>query len=639
MKKQLSSLVPLILLSISLFVGCNDEEVVPTVEINNLKGVVEKGPFVNGSTVTIYELDDHLRQTGKSFTATTDNEGRFELNSAMAFISPYIKVSVNGYYFNEITGSLSDAPITLDALTDVRNKTQVNANMLTHLEYKRVMYLVTKKEIPFQEAKKQAADELLACFLIKDKTVIPEEVSITGNNTSADILLAVSSILLRSASMNNQIDAHQLTESANNFRDDLEKDGTINENMKSLISGASYKLDYHTVKNNVINRYNELGKDITIGKFHHYIDGEGNGYLAGNDYNINPGIITPEDFFKTEKDFYLVALNNFNQMWRALNYRYLIDALITHAVDDQSNLIYNHQITSSDQIIKDTWSLFYRALSQINIVIEKSETRTEPQIKRYSYAGRVYRAYLYMNMIELWGDVPFMTQSNDFIEESPVRKNKSIIMDNLIEELKQAEEYLPEEQDKTICSKYLATAVLQRIYLYRKDYANTLRTSERLINSGLFELSKDYDLVFNDRSNKEAFMLLPVLIEHPTQVETLLLKGKEIPMIRYTETLLAASESYLKTGNTTKAIELINKVRTRNNRTLCKENASKQEIENAILEEWQNDLSKEGVWFNTLIRWELAEERLGIPSYMKLMPIPLQEIQLSAGKITQNTGY
>ena len=50
-----------------------------TVKKEIFTGYVQKGPFINGSTLTISELDENLNQTGRSYTTTiADNSGRFE---------------------------------------------------------------------------------------------------------------------------------------------------------------------------------------------------------------------------------------------------------------------------------------------------------------------------------------------------------------------------------------------------------------------------------------------------------------------------------------------------------------------------------------------------------------------------------
>ena len=76
-------------------------------------GYVQKGPFINGSSVTISELDENLDQTGKTyFTTISDNSGSFEKKN-IQLISNYVMLKADGYYFNEISGKTSTGQVTL----------------------------------------------------------------------------------------------------------------------------------------------------------------------------------------------------------------------------------------------------------------------------------------------------------------------------------------------------------------------------------------------------------------------------------------------------------------------------------------------------------------------------------------------
>jgi len=52
-------------------------------------GVAQKGPFVNGATVNIYELDSKYEKTKKSFSGKTNGKGYFEIEVGK-LASPYV---------------------------------------------------------------------------------------------------------------------------------------------------------------------------------------------------------------------------------------------------------------------------------------------------------------------------------------------------------------------------------------------------------------------------------------------------------------------------------------------------------------------------------------------------------------------
>ncbi len=79
------------------------------------------------------ELDNSLLPTGRTFTGTIDdNTGTFSAKGDLS--SPYVELSADGYYFNEVSGSLSTAKLTLQALSDLTDSSSVNVNLMTHLE-------------------------------------------------------------------------------------------------------------------------------------------------------------------------------------------------------------------------------------------------------------------------------------------------------------------------------------------------------------------------------------------------------------------------------------------------------------------------------------------------------------------------
>src|SRR5665647_224176 len=91
-------------------------------------GYVQKGPFINGSSVTISELDATLNQTGRSYSTTVaDNSGSFE-QKKIELVSNYVQLKADGYYFNEVTGESSTGQLTMYALADVSVVNSANVN-------------------------------------------------------------------------------------------------------------------------------------------------------------------------------------------------------------------------------------------------------------------------------------------------------------------------------------------------------------------------------------------------------------------------------------------------------------------------------------------------------------------------------
>ena len=68
------------------------------IEKTNVQGIIEKGPFVQGSKVTLYELNADLSQTGKSFKTQTNSDlGAFSFGTPIQLSSQYIELETSGY--------------------------------------------------------------------------------------------------------------------------------------------------------------------------------------------------------------------------------------------------------------------------------------------------------------------------------------------------------------------------------------------------------------------------------------------------------------------------------------------------------------------------------------------------------------
>jgi hypothetical protein len=224
-----------------------------------VSGYVQKGPYLNGSSVTIYELDANLNQTGKSFnTQISNNYGLFELpNITMA--SQYVELRADGYYFNEVAGSNSVAPLTLYALVDLSDRSTININLLTHLEKDRVKSLIAKGAT-FSDAKKQAQKEILEIFgITKDVIAASETLDLSKDGDDNRVLLAISAVL-----QGNRTES-ELSELMANMSADIKANGAlINATNGSALINAAKTLDIENVRSNLQSRYASIGVTTTV---------------------------------------------------------------------------------------------------------------------------------------------------------------------------------------------------------------------------------------------------------------------------------------------------------------------------------------------------------------------------------------
>jgi hypothetical protein len=141
----------------------------------------------------------------------------------------------------------------------------------------------------------------------------------------------------------------------------------------------------------------------------------------------------------------------------------------------------------------------------------------------------------------------------------------------------------------------------------------------------------------NERYNMKAYV--------PNSVTKVCLYGADqnIRILRYAEALLLNAEAANELGQTTKALASVNQVRTRAGLTALS-GLSQDALRQAIWKERRVELALEyGDRFFDLVRQGRAaavlKNRGFVTGKNEVFPIPLSQIQLSGGKLTQNPGY
>jgi uncharacterized protein (TIGR02145 family) len=282
---------PFVLISLSCFIlltACKqDGEGIGPVSKDKITGFVQKGPFISGTEIVLYELTENLEQTGKSFVSTiTDDRGTFQFNN-VALSSPFALVSASGYYFNEYTGELSSSTLQLNAILDLRDVNAININLLTHLERPRVEYLVGEGLI-FADAKKTAQQEIFKVLNFPETAMQSSESLDISRSGEGNAMLLAASVILQG-----QLTVAEMTQLLSGISSELQQDGVVSPDSKIL---ATLKenvlrvlLELPEVRQNITERYAELGDNAAIPEFEDFVrtflgevvrDFDGNSYAT-----------------------------------------------------------------------------------------------------------------------------------------------------------------------------------------------------------------------------------------------------------------------------------------------------------------------------------------------------------------------
>lgn len=225
--------------------GITEDQGIVAIQNKEVAGVSQKGPFVKGSVIHLYEMNSTFAQTGKSFVGKiSSDKGEFELKN-INLVSSYALLEANGYYRNEVSGKVSSSTLTLNAITDLRNREHVNINLLTHLAYERIVDLISDGET-LLNAKEQAEKEIFAAFGVKENFGNFEDLNVFKSGEGNAVLLAASVLVQGKLSEGDMVLLMA------NLSEDIAEDGSWdNDSVKTKIADVAFNMNLQKVRSNM----------------------------------------------------------------------------------------------------------------------------------------------------------------------------------------------------------------------------------------------------------------------------------------------------------------------------------------------------------------------------------------------------
>lgn len=237
--------------------GTSEDAGIVALAGKKLSGAVQKGPFVEGSSVVLRETsaEGSLEPTGKEFTTETFNDGGDFAFDSLDLESQYALLTAEGYYTHDINGRRSECPLRLNAVTNMAKRNTANINLLTHFEYKRVLKLV-KEGKTFAEAKKQAATELFGAFGVDISVYFAEDLDIYKSSDADRTLYHISIFVDTRNFMNpwngegdeweyyldpSNTNCSRLQAYVDSYADDLEEDGMLSDSLLAPLAYDAYE--------------------------------------------------------------------------------------------------------------------------------------------------------------------------------------------------------------------------------------------------------------------------------------------------------------------------------------------------------------------------------------------------------------
>lgn len=173
---------------------------------------------------------------------------------------------------------------------------------------------------------------------------------------------------------------------------------------------------------------------------------------------------------------------------------------------------YNNAILSNDPTVQGAfWVPAYADIYQANAILDgvsNSTGMSEAMKTQLTGEAKFVRAATYFYLTNLFGDVPLPLTTNATTNASLARTPAAQVYQQIITDLRDAQTLLAVTTDNTRPSQLAATALLARVYLYQKDWADAETAATAVISSGSYILDSITN-VFMNTSKETIWQLVP----------------------------------------------------------------------------------------------------------------------------------
>lgn len=181
--------------------------------------------------------------------------------------------------------------------------------------------------------------------------------------------------------------------------------------------------------------------------------------------------------------------------------------------------------TTSPIAGSEFWSQFYNCIFTCNSAIEglTDASSLTPKVKQQLLGeAKFMRSFFYFYLVNLFGGVPLVTSTNSTVNSTLGRSSKSEVYQQIISDLKEAQSLLSLDYldrnlqnytdipERVRPTRWAATALLSRVYLYNEDYINAEVQAAMIINYPSLYSLPGLNAAFLSNSNEAIWQLQPV---------------------------------------------------------------------------------------------------------------------------------
>lgn len=161
------------------------------------------------------------------------------------------------------------------------------------------------------------------------------------------------------------------------------------------------------------------------------------------------------------------------------------------------------QFTSNNAVFYDVWAHMYKSIARANNILDNMERSAEVVTPEYfvdvQAQARFLRAYFYIYLINLYGDVPWVGEALTLENANLPRTAKEEVLAHIYDDLDFAAENLPLDRPVAEIGKATKGAALTlkaRAALLQSDYETALNASKEVMDLDIYEIYPSYRDLF-----------------------------------------------------------------------------------------------------------------------------------------------
>lgn len=250
------------------------------------------------------------------------------------------------------------------------------------------------------------------------------------------------------------------------------------------------------------------------------------------------------------------------------------DEMFNHSTSVAPTDIYNNNIVVDNTLVLTDWRILYKYIYQCNAILEGLEASKaiSASVKQQLTGESMFvRAFCHFYLTNFFGEIPLVSTTdyldNSVLDRRPIEEVYAFIESDLLKASDLlTDNYVDAKNRPTMerirPNKWVAQALLARLYLFKKDWANAELVSSRVIGNNSYQLVSNLDQVFLKGSTEAIFQWQNVqpnynsyaggqlnLISRPSTVslDTFLIRAfrpNDKRKVAWTKSLVASGRTY-----------------------------------------------------------------------------------------------